>query len=68
MKNSLAPNGASVSKADKKQVNYNDVIDPLQEHSERKNASCLKQHRNQLLCLTSNSPWFVNSNLNSFNS
>ena len=44
------------------------MINPLQEHSERKNASCLKQHRKQSLCLTSNSPSFVNSNLNSFNS
>ena len=68
IKNSLAPNGASVSKGDKKQVNYNDVINPLQKHSQRKNASCLKQHRNQSLCLTSNSPSFANSNLNSLNS
>ena len=68
IKNSLAPNGASVSKADKKQVNYNDVIIPLQKHGERKNASCLKQHRNQSLCLTTNSLSFAYSNLNSFNS
>ena len=68
IKNNLAPFGASVAKADKKQVKCNDVINPLQNHSERKNAFCLKQHRNQSLYITSNSTAFANSNLNSHNS
>ena len=47
IKNSITPNGASEFIADKRLVNSNDVINPLQNNSEQNNAFCLKQLRNQ---------------------
>ena len=68
IKNSITPNGASDHSADKQLVNSNDVINPLQNNSERNNAFCLKQNRIQS---RQNSPFaytYINQNSNSLNS
>ena len=68
IKNSITPNGASEFIADKKLVNSNDVINPLQNDRERNNAFCLKQLRNQLLYTSSIAFSHINPNSNLSNS
>ena len=64
IKNSITPNGASEFIADKKLVNSNDVINPLQNNSEQNNAFCLKQLRNQSLYTSSIAFSHINPNSN----
>ena len=68
IRNSITPNGASKFIADKKLVNSNDVINPLQNNSERNNAFCLKQLRNQSLYTSSIALSHINPNSNLSNS
>ena len=68
IKSSITPNGSSEFIADKKLVNSNDVINPLQNNSERNNAFCLKQLRNQSLYTSSIAFSHINPNSNLSNS
>ena len=68
IKNSITPNGASKFIADKKLVNSNDVINPLQNNSERNNAFSLQQLRNQSLYTSSIAHSHINPNSNLSNS
>ena len=68
IKNSITRNGASEFLADKKLVNSNDVINPLQNNSEQNTAFCLKQLRNQSPYTSSIAFSLINPNSNSSNS
>ena len=68
IKNSITPSGASEFIADKKLVNSNHVINALQNNSERNNAFCLKQLRNQSLYTSSIAFSHINPNSNLSNS